>query len=94
MIYEVLSEGAENALTGKQLCNMLKLSPRVLTATVERERRDGKPICASASAPHGYFLAANQAEMQKYCRSLLHRAGELHKTRKACIETMKDLPEE
>lgn len=93
MIFEFLSEGAENARPGKEICKMLNISARDLTAAIERERRAGKPICASTDPKNpGYFLAANQAEMQRYCNSLFHRAGEIHATRKACLATMEDLP--
>lgn len=92
MIFEMLSEGAENARTGKEICSLLKINARDLTAAIERERRAGKPICASTGSNPGYFLAANQDEMQRYCRSLLHRAGEIHKTRQACIATLDKLP--
>ena len=92
MIFEILSEGAENARTGKEICRILNITARDLTAAIERERRAGKPICASTGSNPGYFLATNQEEMQRYCNSLMHRAGEIHKTRRACIKTMKELP--
>lgn len=92
MIFELLAEGAENARTGKEICGRLNITARDLTAAIERERRQGKPICASTGSNPGYFLAANQQEMQRYCNSLMHRAGEIHKTRQACIKAMENLP--
>ena len=92
MIYEILLEGADNAQTGKEICDLLNINPRDLTAAIERERRAGHPICASTGSTPGYFLAANQDEMQRYCDSLLHRAGEIHKTRRACEKTISNLP--
>lgn len=92
MVYEILSEGKDSARTGRDICNALGISARELTARIERERREGKPICASTGANPGYFLAADKEEMQRYCKSLWHRAGEIHKTRRACIATMESLP--
>lgn len=92
MIYEILGEGKDNAKTGREICGLLGLTARDLTAAVERERREGKPICASTGSNPGYFLAANREEMQRYCNSLLHRAGEIHKTRRACITMLDSLP--
>lgn len=92
MIYEILSQGAENARTGKELCHILGITARDLTIAIERERRQGQPICANTGSNPGYFLAANQEEMQRYCNSLMHRAGEIHKTRRACIKTIEKLP--
>lgn len=93
MIYEVLRKGAENAITGKEICKLLDISARDLTAAIELERREGKPICASTDRTNpGYYLAATKEEMLRYCNSLFHRAGEIHKTRKACLKTMQELP--
>ena len=92
MVYEILSTGKENARTGRQLCADLNLTPRELTAEIARERREGQPICASTGSRPGYFLAETQEEMKRYCRSLWRRAGEIHKTRRACLETIKGLP--
>lgn len=93
MIAEVLLAGAKNARKGHEICTLLNIKPRDLTAAIERERRAGKPICASTGRNPGYYLAANKEEMQEYCRSLLHRAGEIHKTRSACIKTLEKLPQ-
>lgn len=92
MIYEVLAEGKENARTGKYICDLLGISARDLTLAIERERRAGKPICASTGSNPGYFLAANRDEMERYCNALFRRAGEIHKTRRACMETLEKLP--
>lgn len=92
MINEILLEGAENAQTGKSICEMLQITPRELTTRIERERRAGFPICASTGANPGYFLAADRQEMERFCKSLHHRAGEIYKTRRACMKMLDRLP--
>lgn len=92
MIYEVLLEGRENAITGKDICALLNIKSRDLTAAIERERRQGKPICASTGENPGYFIAANREEMERYCNALYRRAGEIFKTRAACMGTLEQLP--
>lgn len=93
-ISDYLSIGAENARRTKDLAQQLGIAPRMVTLIVERERREGQPICASSDAEHpGYYLAADKGEMQRFCNSLFHRAGEIHKTRKACLKTLDTLPE-
>lgn len=92
MVYELLETGRENAKTGKTICSILGITQRDLTAAIEQERREGRPICASTGEHKGYFLAADRGEMERYCRSLFHRAGEIHKTRKACLKAMDMLP--
>lgn len=93
LIYEVLAAGKQNARSGKYLCDLLNLQPRDLTQAIEKERREGKAICASSSnKTPGYYIPSNQREMREYCKSLLHRAGEIHKTRQACLQLIDQLP--
>lgn len=88
-----LETGAANAKTGRELATALGVTCREVSAAIEAARRQGAPICASCdAATPGYFLAEHQAEMQRYCNSLYHRAGEIFKTRAACLATIDDLP--
>jgi hypothetical protein len=79
-ITELLNVGAENARTGKELASILGCDLRDITATIERERRKGKPICAGSGENPGYYLAADAEELEQYCGRLKHRAKELYKT--------------
>lgn len=93
MIYEMLLEGAENAISAKDLADMLGCKPRDISEQVEAERRDGKPIVASCSRTKpGYYLAGDKETMQDYCGRLLHRMGEIAATRNACLKTIDNLP--
>lgn len=92
-ISDYLNRGADNTQTSRYLCNILNLTVRELTAIVQKERKEGKPICARMGENPGYFLAENKQEMQAYCRSLEHRERELHKTRLACQKTIDSLPD-
>jgi len=93
LISEILSTGAENARTSTEICSILNLTLREVTQAIEHERRAGAPICAAVGGTaRGYYLAATQEEMQRYCDSLSHRAGEIQKTRRACKKTIKRLP--
>ena len=93
VIHEYLCTGERNAITGRELGKILQLEPRQISIAVEQERRDGHPICATCSNTNpGYYLAENQAEMLRYCDSLHHRAGEIYKTRDACMKTLDSLP--
>lgn len=95
MIADYLHTGRENARTGKELADLLGCSIRDISAGVERERRQGEPIIASCDPDNpGYFLAASAEELQQYCSRLHHRAGEIHKTRRALLEAAQDLPAE
>lgn len=49
LVSDYLHKGAENPQTAKELCDLLHLDKRALTAAIERERRQGSPICASCS---------------------------------------------
>ena len=93
LVSDYLTAGKDNARTGKELCDLLNITARDLTAAIERERREGQPICASTGSTPGYYLAADRQEMETYCNSLRKRAGEIFKTRRACIQSMAKLPE-
>lgn len=93
MIYELLNHGAAQALTGKQLGKLLHMTQREVSQAVERERRQGKPICATCNAiKPGYYIPETQEEMQQYCDRLRHRGGEIFATRAACLRSMNTLP--
>ena len=88
MIAEMLSVGAENAITARELATCFETSVRDITTAIERERRDGQPICASCGEKPGYYLAAGTEELQRYCNRLHRRAGEMYKTRAALLKTL------
>ena len=88
MIHELLFHGSENARTGRELAEIYGCNIREITQQVERERREGWPICAGSGEVPGYYLAADAEELDKYCNRLKGRAIELFKTRQALIKTL------
>jgi hypothetical protein len=59
-------------------------SYRRITQAIERERRNGAPICAkSEGETRGFYLAADEDELRQYCRRLRRREAEIRKTRQA-----------
>lgn len=90
MIHEILMCGEENAIPGKVLVERLQLKdPRELTRLIERERRDGFPICATTNHENpGYFLAEGPEAMERYINSLDRRLKNVRLTREACQETL------
>ena len=94
MIFELLSTGRENARTARELAAICGTDRRSISLLVERERRAGKPICATSDGvTPGYYIAADRAEMEQYCDNLRHREREIAKTRRACAATIADLPD-
>lgn len=86
MIHELLAEGKENARTGRELAKLCKCDIRAITMQIERERRDGHPICATSRGdPSGYYLPETDDELREYCNCIQHRALELLTTRRALI---------
>ena len=92
MVYEILLTGEEHAQTGRELSAQLGIPIRHLTAVIEKERREGKPICANTRGNYGYYIPPDREAMESYCRSLKRRESELAKTRKACALTISQLP--
>lgn len=91
MIHELLAEGRENARTGAELASVLHCDIRNITAQIEKERRDGHPICAAVGENPGYYLAADPAELESYCDALKRRAVEVFKTRQALINILRQI---
>ena len=93
MIYEMLDTGEGNAKPARELAKLLQGDRRVISSLVERERRAGRPICATCdSKAPGYYIPATREDMERYCGQLQHRAGEIYKTRAACLGTLDSLP--
>lgn len=93
MIADYLKTGRDNPTTSAELCKRTGMTPFELRIAIMNERRGGQPICAASGSKPGYFLAADRDEMQNFCESLRHRAGEIFKTRAACLEQINTLPE-
>lgn len=89
MIHEILPAGKENALSGRTLAIMFDCDIRAITAQIEKERRDGHPICAASGANPGYYMPADDAELSHYCDMLKNRATALFTTRQALIKVLK-----
>jgi hypothetical protein len=94
-VSEYLKKGIQNAITARQLCEILHCNPRAVSLQVEYERRRGVPICATCGLGNnrGYFLAETKSEMMDYCQRLLVRGKEIFITRQACLKTIETLPE-
>lgn len=93
MIFELLEIGRENARSARELSEKLGIDRRGISSLIEQERRQGRPICATCnSKTPGYFIPASRDEMEQYCTKLRHRAGEIFKTRAACLKTLDNLP--
>lgn len=90
MIAETLDYGKENAITGKDLAALFDCDIRIITQQIEKERRDGAPICAVSGLNPGYYLG-NSEEIAEYCKRLKHRTTELTKTRQCLIKTLRSI---
>lgn len=79
---EVLPVGRENALTARELAELVGLpSIRKVSKAIEQLRREGVPVCASCNpAKPGYFVADGPAELNLYIKSLRRRIREVSAT--------------
>lgn len=88
-ISDVLCVGCENALTGEFLAGLFDCNLREVSQAIERERRDGVPICASCDpARPGYFLASDPGELALYLASLDRRLRNIAVTRRHLHDTL------
>lgn len=91
-IEDYIPTGKQNAINGSTLAERAHITPRTLCEAIKeaREKR-GAAICASNAEPMGYYMAADAAELQEYCRTLGHRARELYITRQALIKVLRSI---
>lgn len=80
-VSDLLSRGRENAVPLRHLQNLLNADGRTIRLLIERERRNGVPICADNQT--GYYLPSSAQEKTACVRSMRHRAGEILKTARA-----------
>lgn len=66
-----LSQGKENALTGKLLAQRLGMKDtRAIREAILELITDGHPICSSPHEPHGYFIAQTPEEITESLKVL------------------------
>ena len=82
MIHELLHD-EEHPKKGKELALILDLRERDIEAIIQKERREGFPICANSQ---GYYIASTPEQINKYCDKLKRQAIEVFKTRQALIK--------
>ena len=94
-ISDFLQEGAENALTARELTQLLGIkNRREITKAIERERLAGAPICASSeTGRQGYYLASSTDEMEHFVHSLTRRVANVSGTLAACEDTLNRMQE-
>lgn len=80
-VSDLLSHGRENAVPLRHLKKLLEVDGRTVRLMIERERRDGMPICADNAT--GYYLPSTEDEKAACVRSMRHRAREIMKTARA-----------
>lgn len=75
-VVDYLRRGRENAIPARQLADMLGIrDTRYLRHLIARERRNGAVILSSTDRLHyGYYLAADQADVDRYISQQAKRA--------------------
>ena len=71
MIYEMLSQGEENARTGKELAAASNLEVREVMDVIRNERLAGQLICSSSK---GFFIAKEEADIKRTVSRLYKQA--------------------
>ncbi|HIU43427.1 MAG TPA: hypothetical protein IAB67_03935 [Candidatus Ventrousia excrementavium] len=77
-IEALLSRGRAGAVPMVQLVAWTGLDSRSIRQLIERERRQGAPILSDNRS--GYFLAGSPEEVERFSRSMEHRAREILRT--------------
>ena len=84
-----LGIGKKNAKTRAQLAQELGISDRMLRRYVNQSRKDGRAIISTSDGT-GYYLAANDDEIQHLIAELLSRARDHYSTATALGKLITD----
>lgn len=74
-VSDLLSHGAENGTSTRELVRLLDVPERVVRQMIQRERLAGTPILSDTT--NGYYLPNNRYEVISCIRSLRHRGNEI-----------------
>ena len=88
-IFEPLHVGAENALTLRELVQLIGEDERSIRRRIQAERKAGKLILSDNQ--NGYFLPENPADVQRFARSMSRRAAEIAGIARAAEAALADL---
>lgn len=75
LISDFLSRGQTDAVPLRHLSCLIGLDGRTVRRMIEQERRAGTPILSDNLT--GYFLPADDGEVERFCRSMRGRANEI-----------------
>lgn len=87
-IVDFIPVGRENALSARQLAEMLDTQTRVVTRSIEAARRRGVPICARSDAEGGYYRPRDADELSAYLARRNHRARTVARATMAMTDTL------
>jgi len=77
-VADLLPTGQQNAVPLQHLKEMAHLPGREVRRLIEQERRNGALILSDNQ--HGYYLAADEEEVQQFVKSMRRRAAEIRLT--------------
>lgn len=82
-IADLLPTGQENAVPLRHIKQMVDLPGREIRRQIQMEREQHVPIVSDL---HGYYLAANVREKERFVRGMKRRAAEIVKVAEAVEE--------
>lgn len=93
-LLDVLLTGRSNALTARQLSDLLETDTRTITRSIEAARRRGVPICSSVDPDNGgYYRAAGADELAAYLARRERRTRHIQTGTAALRETLERMRE-
>lgn len=85
MIYEYLKQGEKNAITSKELAQILHIDTRYIRQMVRNERMIGHFICGSSK---GYYMPETDADVKHTISRLYSQGRQNFKVAKAMQDAL------
>lgn len=81
MLLDFIPKGKENAISRKELAQILSLPERTLRQLIEQQRNEGQIICSNWQGKHrGYYQPATEAEKQEFLNGYKSYIKKMFKT--------------
>lgn len=86
LVSDFLHVGAENALTLRELVQLIGEDERSIRRRIQQERKDGKLILSDCQ--HGYFLPTEESDVRRFIGSMSRRAKEIAAVSRAAEDVL------
>ena len=88
-LLDLIPSGEENAITARELASLLNVHWRIVTLTIHLLRCSKKRLIVICGSGKGYFLPANNAELEHFVRQMRSRVKHIRAATRSAERLLK-----